>query len=223
MHIRELELGCRRIEDMKRFYQVDLGLDPAPSDGSGFAVRAGRTRLRFVRADQFPASAYHFAFNIPENQIEEALDWLKSRVPPVCRDNEAIVHFPAWNAHSVYFRDPDGNVVELIARHSLPCSSAEPFSPRSLLNVSEIGLPVRDVGRATETLRKELDADPYGTCDDQFAAVGDEEGLIILVREGRIWLMSDVAAAPLHTRIFLDGGTIVEYGPANEIRIWAGS
>jgi hypothetical protein len=82
-----------------------------------------------------------------------------------------------------------------------------------LLNVSEIGLPVRDVGRAVETLRKELRAEPYGTSTDEFAAVGDEEGLIILVKEGRVWLMSDVPAAPLYTRIRLDGGTLVEYGP----------
>ena len=56
-------------------------------------------------------------------------------------------------AHSIY--DADKNIVELIARHNQPTASQSPFSGKSLVSISEIGLVTQDV---METVDKQLGA-----------------------------------------------------------------
>ena len=40
-----------------------------------------------------------------------------------------IVDYSHWNAHSIFFLDPGGNVVEYIARHDLKNGAPGAFSP----------------------------------------------------------------------------------------------
>jgi catechol-2,3-dioxygenase len=77
--------------------------------------------------------------NIPENKIEEAQDWLlqhnckllKATPNEVIDVEKNIVYFHTIHAHSVYFYDPAGNLVELIARHHLNNSSIKQFDVSS--------------------------------------------------------------------------------------------
>ena len=57
--------------------------------------------------------------------------------------------FEAWRARAAYYFDPVGNLVELIARERAP-------GEELLLEVSEVGLPVADVGAAVDFLEAEL-------------------------------------------------------------------
>lgn len=76
----------------------------------------------------------------------------------------------------------------MIARHNLINASDVPFGPDSLLELSEVGLPVPDVRRAVEFLESELGLTLYsGDREPPFAAVGDEHGLFIVVSEERPW------------------------------------
>jgi hypothetical protein len=64
--------------------------------------------------------AYHFAFNIPENQIRSAKEWLMPRTV-LLKDEQGNDYFQhsGWNSEAVYFKDPAGNILEFIARHDL--------------------------------------------------------------------------------------------------------
>src|SRR5439155_2935079 len=108
-----------------------------------------------------------------------------------------------WHAHSVYFLDAAENVLELIARHDLPNASDEPFGPASLLEVSEVGLPVRDVDEAVAFIERELRQPLFSGDREHFAALGDHRGLFILVPLGRPWFPTDkpTALAPLAVTI----------------------
>ena len=57
--------------------------------------------------------------------------------------------FEAWRARAAYYFDPVGNLVELIARERAP-------GDELLLEVSEVGAPVADVGAAVDFLEAEL-------------------------------------------------------------------
>jgi hypothetical protein len=83
--------------------------------------------------------------NVPENRITEAIEWLGKKIPLIEYERNPLVNFQNWNAHSVYFYDPSGNIVELIARHNLPNKSESVFDSGSFLNISEIGMPVSSV------------------------------------------------------------------------------
>ena len=85
-----------------------------------------------------------------------------------------VVDYSHWNAHSIFFLDPAGNIVEYIARHDLNDGDASPFSWGDILYASEIGLIVDDV-KATAAMVGETAAvtRSKGGSDD-LRAMGDE-------------------------------------------------
>ena len=69
---------------MKAFYGKTLDLAILNERPDRFTVEAGETRITFVEnasTDPGTSPFYHFAFNIPENKIRQALDWQKARSP----------------------------------------------------------------------------------------------------------------------------------------------
>ena len=97
-----------------------------------------------------------------------------------------VVDYAHWNAHSVFFLDPAGNVVEYIARHDLKNGDTGAFGWPDILCVSEIALVVDDVRAAAETVTRAAAVQQYKGGDEQFMALGDEWGLLLLMKKGRI-------------------------------------
>ncbi|CAN5571999.1 hypothetical protein BH10BAC3_BH10BAC3_16860 [soil metagenome] len=92
---------------------------------------------------------------------------------------------------SVYFLDPAANIVELIARFDLNDHVTEQFSSSHIRNVSEIGVvfPAKQFKETVEDFMQQ-----YGLVYfekqlplPQFTAVGNDEGLFIIVPENRAW------------------------------------
>lgn len=179
---------------MREFYGRALGLRVLDEQPDRLAVGAGGTRLTFVRAAPDSGKPfYHFAFNIPENKVLAARAWQIDRTPlmPIperLRDPafpDDVVHFRHWNAHSVFFLDPAGNVVEYIARHDLSNGAPGPFASEDILYSSEIGLIVDQVTESATKLKEIVGLEQYRGGDDQFTAVGDERGLLLVMKRGR--------------------------------------
>ena len=211
----ELELHSHRIEEQHTFYRDTLGLDTA-LEGDSLVVRAGASRLRFVPSADGSEPMYHFAFMIPENKLERAIEWMKGRSPlqPNTRDGGVVFHFRRWNAHSVYFFDPAGHLAEFIAHHELPTSAPGAFSPRDILYACEIGLVTPEMDPLLDALEGRLGLTPLFDPSPGFAPVGDRHGLFICVQEQRIWLASDLRAQiyPVEATIRGTGEGIVELG-----------
>src|SRR6185436_21190279 len=72
----------------------------------------------------------------------EAFEWLyiKTTILWIEEYNDYIADFSNWNAKSIYFLDPAGNVVEFISRFDLNDSVDNPFSSDLIRSISEIGL-----------------------------------------------------------------------------------
>ncbi|MFS0839714.1 VOC family protein [Paenibacillus sp. 1P03SA] len=208
MKILELTLYAANITELKQFYGERLGLPVTEENGDSFSFRAGITNVTFIRAAEAGDNFYHFAFNIPENKIEEAAGWLGERVELLSREGTPIVHFESWNAHAVYFKDPAGNIVELIARHNLENTSQKPFSEEDIACVSEIGMPVDDVSAALLALKREAGLEAWMTPGDTFAPVGDEQGLFIVVKKGRVWFAGERNSYPYPLAVRTDRGPV---------------
>jgi catechol-2,3-dioxygenase len=153
--------------------------------------RFGASRVRF---EPGPAVCSHFAVNVPPDRFGEAVEWARERAELLHED----VPFPAWRARSAYYYDPGGNIIELIARERAP-------GEELLLEVSEVGLPVDDVGAAVEFLESELGLPHFSGDREGFSAVGDDRGLLIVVQVGRPWLFTDRPASDAPLRIVLEG------------------
>jgi catechol-2,3-dioxygenase len=201
MRIHELRLPTTNLPAQLAFYRDVLSLPIVESTSEHFAVQAGATRLVFTTEGK-AALVYHFAFNVPRNQFDSARAWIEARVPLIANANgEASWHFDGWNADLLYFYDPAGNLVEFIARQTLDADSPTPFSADDIQCVSEIGLAVDDVRATVADMSARLRIPVYdGAGSDTFSALGDEHGLLIVVRKGRAWF-------PTQDRLALEGDT----------------
>jgi catechol 2,3-dioxygenase-like lactoylglutathione lyase family enzyme len=189
MQICDLQLVTSALDQQYDFYTRVFGFAVLQQTQDMFVLQAGASRLTFTRTSNTRTGIAHFAFNIPENQFPAAKQWLQDRTP-LSRNTNGVdeFFFEAWNAHALYFTDPDGNILELIARHTLPSASDRPFSGQSILNISEIGIVTEDVPAQVAAIEARIGATVYcGPGSDSFTPVGDEEGLFIVVKCGRMW------------------------------------
>jgi hypothetical protein len=178
---------------LKEFYHALLGLHLLEDTPDRLSIAAGETRLTFTKAER-GKPFYHFAFNIPENKILSAHDWQKERTPllPIPADlrdpalPDGVVNYAHWNAHSVFFFDPAGNVVEHIARHDLKNGSKGAFGSKDILYASEIAFVTDDVAATATALKGAAGIEQYRGASDQFAALGDEHGLLLVMKRGRV-------------------------------------
>lgn len=193
MNIRQLQLFTSDLEAQKAFYTRNLGFDCLEERADSFAIKSGDSKLLFKYSPGKPY--YHFAFNIPSFQCKAALAWLKKRVNILKDGSDEIIDFVNWNAEAVYFSDPAGNIVEFIARKNLNIQTGAAFSAQSILNISEIGLPVDDVCIAFHQLCHKTGARKYWGDYSLFCATGDEHGLFIIVGQNRkMWYPTEKPA-----------------------------
>lgn len=189
MKITRLELLSSDLRAQRDFFADVLEL-PVNLTSSALEVKAGETDLVFKQAWSDFEGAYHFAFNIPENQYEAAKKWITSRIP-VLRDKNGQEDFESktWESISLYFLDAAGNVLEFIARHNLRNAVNEEFGSGQILNISEIGLPSGDVISLANELCKRLGLSVFKQePNESFTPVGDDDGLLILPIQERIWM-----------------------------------
>ena len=201
MKIVEVEIRTPDLKRARAFYADVLGFPVTQESDAHLVVEIGSSRLTLLLGET--SGVYHLAFNVPENRFPEARAWAHERVPLLPDpDGREQFRFESWDADALYFTDPDGNILELIARHTLLSSRREGFE---ILSVSEVAVVTENVPALVE----ELGLPCYKNGDDEFQAVGDEEGLFILAKAGRLWFpdrTQPAASSPLNIG-FEDGGT----------------
>jgi hypothetical protein len=198
MFITYLELPASDLPAQHDFYANTLEL-PVTLTPAGLEVKAGKTDILFTQALSDFEGAYHFAFNIPENQFHAAKEWITSRVS-LLRDETGKDEFESesWNSNSVYFKDSAGNVLEFIARHNLKNAVEGDFDGDQILNVSEIGLPSEDVVEFANELCARLKLFTFKQGPNEiFTPIGDDNGLFILPIKDRIWIPNSGVPAKL--------------------------
>lgn len=210
VEIRFLALSTAELAETGEFYRDVLQL-PRLVEGNDHSVfKAGSTHLMFEAVqDSSRRPFYHFAFDIPRNQLSQAAEWLSRRVTLLERDGQTRIPFPDWNATGLYFHDPSGNIVELIARRNLPNDLEGEFTSDMILRISEIGWPV-------DSLASEPDFGlPVWRNYGSFKALGSETGLLLLVPDGRPWTPTARPAEAHPTGVVF---TLRE--PHGESRLW---
>ncbi|PIF70274.1 VOC family protein [Flavobacterium sp. 2] len=213
MKLEHIQLQTADIKQTALFYQDILGLPIIENNSEFVTIKAGNSTLKFVENSNFN-SIYHFAFNIPENKLDEAIEWCKAKVDLiVIEDQNVITNFENWNAHAVYFYDNNGNLLEFIARHDLNNFQTEEFSSKSILNISEIGIVNENpLELGNQLIAKHgLNFFTKNTNSEVFAAIGDDEGLLIMVRPNRNWYPTQTPSESNKTDIRLENnGQIID-------------
>ena len=189
MKLAHIQIQSSDIQQTATFYKDILDLPIIKKTKNSVSIQAGNSVLEFLENPEFK-SIYHFAFNIPENKLDEAIDWCKSKVDLIfIEDQKVITNFENWNANAIYFYDNNGNLLEFIARHDLDNAQTEAFSSKAILNISEIGIVNENPLKLGNQLIEEHGLDFFSKNDNTelFSAVGDDEGLLIIVKPNRNW------------------------------------
>lgn len=212
MKLEHIQIQTNDIQKTAAFYTNVLELPIIEKDAESVSIQAGASVLKFVHAPQFK-SIYHFAFNIPENKLEEAIQWCKDKVDLILiKDQSVVTNFENWNANAVYFYDNTGNLLEFIARHDLNNAQTATFSSKSILNISEIGIVNENPLAFGKELIAQHDLEFFSKNDNDelFTAVGNDEGLLILVRPNRNWYPTQTPSEsnPVDVRIENNGHQI---------------
>jgi hypothetical protein len=216
MNIKSLELYAKDLIAQRDYYSQVLEL-PVKLSAEKLEVQAGETKLIFTQADTDFDGAYHFAFNIPENQFHAAKAWISNRIP-LLHDETGKDEFESesWNSNSVYFKDAAGNVLEFIARHNLVNAISDQFDSSQILNVSEIGLPSEDVVAFANEICERLELTVFKQePSPTFTPVGDDHGLFILPIKDRIWIPNSGVPAkllPVKVQVEVQGAAGEVYG-----------
>ena len=218
MNILELELLTDSITETESFYNDVIGLETISKTNSSVSFTAGSTKLTF-RSSENLKPVYHFAFDIPNNKLQEAFAWIEKKtgilevVPP-----EKIADFYNWNAKSFYFYDNNANILEFIARFSLDNTSEKPFDGSLVLSVSEIGFVSKNVSKLSDEMYNKYDLSifPKQPKLDKFIVLGTDTGLFILVEENRDWYPTHQKAKSFWTKVVFDNN-----GETREIEVSA--
>lgn len=193
MFLKEIQLQTNHLSALYHFYKDTLELNAVYSGGKSITISVGKSVLIFEETAINENPFYHFAFNIPSNKFEEAFQWMKEKVELLWLDDykNYVADFVNWHAKSFYFMDPAGNILEMIARFDLNDMIDETFSSKHIRNISEIGL-VFTVKSFDNDVNKLMKQYPLSYFDKQppmpyFSAVGNDEGLFVIVPQKRVW------------------------------------
>jgi catechol-2,3-dioxygenase len=76
MHIKEVLLVTNDLTNARSFYNDKLGFPVTGITQTQISFRIGRSVLTFRELKNSNAQ-YHLAFSIPNNQLQEALTWIR--------------------------------------------------------------------------------------------------------------------------------------------------
>ena len=113
----EVAIRVKDLEKAEPFYRESLDLEVGIRDEKRnwlFLRAGGEAGMVVLQEDKGEWPLQHFAFTLDEADVERAASTLRERGVEV----EGPVFHQWMNSTSLYFEDPDGNKLELLAVHS---------------------------------------------------------------------------------------------------------
>lgn len=204
MMFKSVLFHTNKLRLLKRFYRNVMGLDIINSSTEEFTVKVGESTITFQQSDQ-PAF-YHFAINVPGNQFSMIKYWMQERLTLNREKAVDQIYFSNFDADSIYFEDPAGNIIELIGRRNRDVFGNVTID--SFLNVSEVGIVtpnVTDVGDQLQDFGIPL---WQGTEVDSESLnfLGENDAFIVLVPPKRRWYFSKRESETYPLEIMLTDG-----------------
>lgn len=185
MLIQKLTLFTNTIAKQKEFYRTVLGLEQLVDTNETISFKTGSSILTFQYKADFNPS--HFAFNIPSNAINDALYWLRNRAEIIINQDSGkpITNILKWKAKSIYFYDANNNILEFIAREAVDLESDMAFNTNTILSISEIGIVTDDIPKLYQRINFIKSIPIFDGDLSRFCALGNYEGLFILVDKNK--------------------------------------
>lgn len=156
-HILDIKLQTVSKEGVKQVYKDILSF-PVKRETASFIQFevTPYTTISFQEVYE-PIAPAHFAFEIPYSKFHETARFLEGSGLLIAKWKDGHAIDEESGRFNLYFRDGDGNILEIIAHSYIKEDVLIPHSPLNILYVREIGLPVKSVPVFTEWLKSNLD------------------------------------------------------------------
>lgn len=212
MKILEIEIQTEDLNETESFYTDSLGFKVVSKGINFISFLAAQSTLTFIKLNNSNPK-YHFAFNIPNNKLDEAIEWAASNFELLKIDNQEVVaNFESWNAKSIYFYDNNKNILEFIVRYDIDNAEEKPFDSSSIKCISEIGMVDASPTNFANQFIKENNLNFFekGSRNEKFVALGNDNGLLIIVQTDWKWYPTDLRAEKYYTRIKIKNDELIE-------------
>ncbi|NHM29878.1 VOC family protein [Bacillus sp. C11] len=197
MKIYQLNIKSFRLKEMKGFYTDVLKMPLVSESKNHFAVMAGTTKLVFEKDESI--TFYHLCFRTNDEFFEDMFEKLSSK--KLLLPDEEGSYSMFWKGRQAYFTDPDGNILELLER---PYTWSEEGVVKGWHDVGEIGLPVENIAQFQSEL-EDYKLNIFKRESDTFSFFGDENGVFVMVKEGRHWYPTENEAAVHPISVIVSG------------------
>ncbi|WP_377865611.1 VOC family protein [Bacillus sp. R86525] len=155
-HISDIKLQTVSIEGVKQVYKDILSFQIKKETASYIQFEVTPyTTISFQEVYE-PIAPAHFAFEIPYSKFHETAKWLKESGLLIVKWKDGHTIGEENDLFNLYFKDGDGNLLEIIAHSYVKEDVLVPHSPLNILYVREIGLPVKSVPVFREWLKSNL-------------------------------------------------------------------
>lgn len=226
MNIEHVTMYASNFEATKQFYENTLRFPFISITHDRFTFKAGQTTVTFVKAPLAVQPFYHFAFDMPANQFEEAKAWTKEKITLAREQGNDEVYFEGIDAKSIYFEDPAGNIVEFICRFTDAKASEQPFTAASLQKMSEMSIVVPNKLDALHLLEGiavfERDYQEVFADDLSFMGERKDATYLLFVNEGRTWFFSNKKSTTFPVDITLNNGRVVKINEKLQLTVGRG-
>ncbi|MEK4386182.1 VOC family protein [Solibacillus sp. FSL W7-1464] len=210
MNIKHVTMYASNFEATKQFYLTKFQFPLISQEPDRFTMSVGKSAVTFIKAPLNEKPFYHFAFDIPSIQFEEAKAWTKGKVILSKEQGEDEVYFEGIDAKSIYFEDPAGNIAEFICRLTDAKESTAPFSASSLQKVSEMSIVVKDKLKSVSAFHEvsifERDHEKVTAEGLTFMGSREDASYLLFVNEGRTWFFSNKKAEVFPVEVLLTDG-----------------
>ncbi|MFC5650057.1 VOC family protein [Paenibacillus solisilvae] len=194
-HFADLQLHTVSIQGVKQIYQQKLGFPVTYETDSEIRFQpAEHFTLSFVEVSE-PLSPAHFAFEVPYSTFHESEAFLRESGIPILQWPDGREADEFETGKNLYFRDGDGNLLELIAHSYITENVLSPVGGAKIMYLREAGFPTDDVPRLREWFKQVLQLKTREESDSFNFVIGGTAHAIV-TSSARRWIPIAMRAMP---------------------------
>ncbi|MBP1964055.1 VOC family protein [Paenibacillus aceris] len=194
-HFAQLELHTVSIQGVKQFYHDQLKFPVGFESADEIHLHPTEHFALIFREVTKALNPVHIAFEVPFTAFDHAVNVVQQAGVTLLKWPDGRTVDKSETGRNVYFRDGDGNLLELIAHVYVHEGVLRPCGDLNILYLREVGFPVDDVTAFRELLVELFDFKLDKVADNFTFAIGGTAHAVV-VSKMRKWIPIAMTALP---------------------------